>query len=106
MAKMSLGFKQTQSLMMTPQLQQAIKLLTLTHLEMTNVIAKEMVENPVLEETESGEATEKKSKNTKTKPKKKRQMIFRSRPCCNKERMILIGISMLKTITSTSSTPP
>ncbi len=35
---------------MTPQLQQAIKLLTLTHLEMTNVISAEMVENPMLEE--------------------------------------------------------
>jgi RNA polymerase sigma-54 factor len=51
MAKMSLNLKQTQSLMMTPQLQQAIKLLTLTHLEMTNVIAQEMVENPMLEES-------------------------------------------------------
>ncbi len=51
MAKMSLNLKQSQSLMMTPQLQQAIKLLTLTHLEMTKVIAQEMVENPMLEET-------------------------------------------------------
>lgn len=52
MAKMSQGLnlKQMQGLMMTPQLQQAIKLLTLTHLEMTNVIAQEMVENPMLEE--------------------------------------------------------
>ena len=43
--------------MMTPQLQQAIKLLTLTHLEMTNVISSEMVENPMLEEygNDSGE---------------------------------------------------
>ncbi len=48
--KLSQSLKQTQNLMMTPQLQQAIKLLTLTHLEMTNVIAQEMVENPVLEE--------------------------------------------------------
>lgn len=48
--KMSQGLKQTQNLAMTPQLQQAIKLLTLTHLEMTNVIAEEMVENPMLEE--------------------------------------------------------
>src|SRR5690606_39124378 len=56
MAKMSLSLKQTQSLMMTPQLQQAIKLLTLTHLEMTNVIAQEMVENPMLEEM-GGEST-------------------------------------------------
>jgi RNA polymerase sigma-54 factor len=47
---MSQGLKQSQNLAMTPQLQQAIKLLTLTHLEMTNVIAEEMVENPMLEE--------------------------------------------------------
>ncbi|MDA9793038.1 RNA polymerase factor sigma-54 [Bacteriovoracaceae bacterium] len=53
MAKLGLGLnlKLGQGLMMTPQLQQAIKLLTLTHLEMTSVIAKEMVENPMLEET-------------------------------------------------------
>lgn len=44
------GLKQTQSLMITPQLQQAIKLLTLTHLEMTTLISQEMVENPMLEE--------------------------------------------------------
>jgi len=49
--KMSQSMKQTQSLTITPQLQQAIKLLTLTHLEMTNLIEKEMVENPMLEET-------------------------------------------------------
>lgn len=54
-AKLSQSLKQTQNLMMTPQLQQAIKLLTLTHLEMTNVIAEEMVENPMLEELEPGE---------------------------------------------------
>ncbi|MDD0853825.1 RNA polymerase factor sigma-54 [Halobacteriovorax sp. GB3] len=47
-----LKLKQTQSLMMTPQLQQAIKLLTLTHLEMTDLIASEMVENPMLEEAQ------------------------------------------------------
>lgn len=48
--KMSQGLKQSQSLMITPQLQQAIKLLTLTHLEMTTLISQEMVENPMLEE--------------------------------------------------------
>jgi RNA polymerase sigma-54 factor len=53
--KMSQGLKQTQSLMITPQLQQAIKLLTLTHLEMTTLISQEMVENPMLEEMD-GEA--------------------------------------------------
>lgn len=46
------GLKQTQSLMITPQLQQAIKLLTLTHLEMTTLISQEMVENPMLEEVD------------------------------------------------------
>lgn len=54
--KLSLNLKQSQSLMMTPQLQQAIKLLTLTHMEMTNIISKEMVENPMLEEY-GGEST-------------------------------------------------
>lgn len=56
--KMSLNLKQSQSLMMTPQLQQAIKLLTLTHMEMTTVIAKEMIENPMLEERDSESTTE------------------------------------------------
>ena len=54
--KLHQGLHQTQSLAMTPQLQQAIKLLTLTHLEMTNVIAQEMVENPMLEEMSAGES--------------------------------------------------
>ncbi len=48
--KLSQSQKQMQSLSMTPQMQQAIKLLTLTHMEMTNVIAEELVENPMLEE--------------------------------------------------------
>lgn len=47
---MNQALKLSQSVMMTPQLQQAIKLLTLTHLEMTDVISQEMVENPMLEE--------------------------------------------------------
>lgn len=54
--KIGQSLLQTQNLVMTPQLQQAIKLLTMTHLEMTTVIANEMVENPMLEElgTEMG----------------------------------------------------
>ncbi|MGB0452723.1 MAG: RNA polymerase factor sigma-54 [Bacteriovoracaceae bacterium] len=54
--KLSQSLKQTQNLMMTPQLQQAIKLLTLTHLEMTDLIASEMVENPMLEESSGDSA--------------------------------------------------
>tara|TARA_Y100001968_G_scaffold30062_1_gene23232 strand:- start:1225 stop:2652 length:1428 start_codon:yes stop_codon:yes gene_type:complete len=42
--------KMTQQLVMTPQLQQAIKLLQLNHLELAELVGKEMVENPVLEE--------------------------------------------------------
>lgn len=59
-AKLSQSLKQTQTLAMTPQLQQAIKLLTLTHLEMTNVIAEEMMENPLLEELGGEEGGEEK----------------------------------------------
>ena len=58
--KLSQSLKQTQQLMMTPQLQQAIKLLTLTHLEMTNVIASEMVDNPMLEEMDGGDSMDSK----------------------------------------------
>jgi RNA polymerase sigma-54 factor len=52
---MALELKQsvrlTQSLVMTPQLQQAIKLLQLSRLELVNTIQQELVENPVLEES-------------------------------------------------------
>ncbi len=40
----------TQQLIMTPQLQQAIKLLQLSRLELVEVINQELVENPLLEE--------------------------------------------------------
>jgi RNA polymerase sigma-54 factor len=42
--------KLSQQLVMTPQLQQAIKLLQLNHLELGDLISQELVENPVLEE--------------------------------------------------------
>ncbi|MEW6324021.1 MAG: RNA polymerase sigma-54 factor, partial [Nitrospirota bacterium] len=45
-----LELKLTQKLVMTPQLQQAIKLLQLTRLELTQAISQEMMENPLLEE--------------------------------------------------------
>jgi RNA polymerase sigma-54 factor len=48
--------KLTQSLVMTPQLQQAIKLLQLSRLELQNTIQQELVENPVLEEALEEEA--------------------------------------------------
>ena len=44
------SLKMSQQLVMTPQLQQAIKLLQLNHLELAELVNQEMVENPVLEE--------------------------------------------------------
>ena len=44
-----LDLRQSQSLMMTPQLQQAIKLLALSSLEVEAYIAKEIEKNPLLE---------------------------------------------------------
>ncbi len=45
-----LELKLAQKLIMTPQLQQAIKLLQLSRLELAQTLAQELVENPVLEE--------------------------------------------------------
>lgn len=45
-----------QSLMMTPQLQQAIKLLQLGRLEFLEAIEKELIENPILEESRDEES--------------------------------------------------
>ncbi len=49
------SLKLSQQLVMTPQLQQAIKLLQLSRLELTDAINQEMVENPVLEELSENE---------------------------------------------------
>ena len=44
-----LDLRQSQSLVMTPQLQQAIKLLQLSNIELTAYVDKELAENPLLE---------------------------------------------------------
>ena len=44
-----LDLRQTQSLVMTPQLQQAIRLLALSNLEIETFIAEEIEKNPLLE---------------------------------------------------------
>ena len=54
----NLKLKQSQSLVMTPQLQQAIKLLQLNNLELSNLIYKELEENPFLENESSDENIE------------------------------------------------
>ena len=95
--KLSQSLKQTQGLVITPQLQQAIKMLTLTHLEMTNVISEEMVENPMLEElgsdtSEKTETLEAKIKKLKLKSLAKSQYLIKT---------ILIGTLMSSTLTPT-----
>ena len=45
----------TQQLVMTPQLQQAIKLLQLSRQELVEEVSRELVENPVLEEVSEGD---------------------------------------------------
>ncbi|MEE2828612.1 MAG: RNA polymerase factor sigma-54 [Myxococcota bacterium] len=49
-----LNLKLHQQLVMTPQLQQAIKLLQLNHIELSELVSQEIVENPVLEEEQEG----------------------------------------------------
>ncbi|NOY83348.1 MAG: RNA polymerase factor sigma-54 [Nitrospirae bacterium] len=51
--KLRLDMKLSQKLVMTPQLQMAIKLLQLSRLELDEVVTQEMVENPLLEEQET-----------------------------------------------------
>ena len=48
--QMKMQMKLNQQLIMTPQLQQAIKLLQLSHTELEELIDQTLVENPVLEE--------------------------------------------------------
>jgi RNA polymerase sigma-54 factor len=47
-----LSLKLSQKLVMTPSLQQAIKLLQMTRMELDTLLTQELVENPVLEESE------------------------------------------------------
>ena len=52
-----LEIRQGQSLVMTPQLQQAIKLLQLSNLELRDYVEEELAENPMLERDEGGAAS-------------------------------------------------
>ncbi|MBM4314315.1 MAG: RNA polymerase factor sigma-54 [Deltaproteobacteria bacterium] len=52
------NLKLTQQLIMTPQLQQAIKLLQLSRLDLVDAVNQEMEENPLLEEVASDEDSE------------------------------------------------
>lgn len=50
-----LDLRQTQSLVMTPQLQQAIKLLQLSNLDLAEYVEQEIEQNPLLERDEGGD---------------------------------------------------
>lgn len=56
MLKQKLDQKQVQKLMLAPALQQSIRLLPLTNLELIEVIDAELAENPLLEEVPLGES--------------------------------------------------
>jgi RNA polymerase sigma-54 factor len=53
-----LNLRMSQRLIMTPSLQQAIKLLQMTKLELQEEVTQEVTENPLLEEIPEGEKTE------------------------------------------------
>src|ERR1700759_4944165 len=50
-----LDLRQSQSLVMTPQLQQAIRLLALSNLELEGFLAEEVEKNPLLDNQGSGD---------------------------------------------------
>ncbi|MBH43514.1 MAG: RNA polymerase sigma-54 factor, partial [Rickettsiales bacterium] len=56
----NLKLKQSQSLVMTPQLQQAIKLLQLNNIELCELVEKELEENPFLEKDNQSDFLEQK----------------------------------------------
>lgn len=61
-----LQLKQSQQLVMTPQLQQAIKLLQLSNFELTQFVESELERNPLLERDESTDAETEPSRNEPT----------------------------------------
>lgn len=64
MLQVKLEFRQTQSLVITPQLQQAIKLLQLSNLELNNFLQQEIEQNPLIEWDENFHHTSEYSANT------------------------------------------
>ncbi|MDR3203840.1 MAG: RNA polymerase factor sigma-54 [Deltaproteobacteria bacterium] len=66
--ELNLSQKQTQVMIMTPQLQQAIKLLQLNQMELTEEIYQEMMENPLLELTAPADSAEGAAENSVSDP--------------------------------------
>lgn len=59
-----LDIRQSQSMVMTPQLQQSIKLLQMTNIELVNYLDQELEKNPFLEEADSSEDASQEEVNT------------------------------------------
>ncbi len=64
---LKMSMKLSQQLRMTPQLQQAIKLLQMSRMELETAVRKELIENPVLEEVQDGVGDDPALKNEQTK---------------------------------------
>ena len=62
-----LDMRQGQSLVMTPQLQQAIKLLQLSNIELAEFVAEEIERNPLLERGDNAAPSEFEAKSTNPK---------------------------------------
>ncbi|MDG1438341.1 MAG: hypothetical protein P8P98_05140, partial [Emcibacteraceae bacterium] len=60
-----LDIRQSQSLVLTPQLQQAIKMLQLSSAELVDFVADEVAQNPILEYDEKSETPDENSPNLK-----------------------------------------
>src|ERR1700679_3505541 len=63
-----LDLRQAQTLVMTPQLQQAIKLLQMSNQELGDFVAQEVEQNPLLERAEDGGDPEVLAENIATSP--------------------------------------
>src|SRR3954447_15683670 len=66
-----LSLRMSQKLVMTPSLQQAIKLLQMTRMELDTLLTQELVENPVLEESSEAPEEEAPREEATTAPEEK-----------------------------------
>jgi RNA polymerase sigma-54 factor len=82
--------KLAQQLVMTPQLQQAIKLLQLSRVELEEMVLKELQENPALEEgaSEEAEAAEQPRAETKSEPTEETAELVVNRELSTVDKMV------------------
>ncbi len=64
----TLSFKQQQNLVMTPQMQQAVKLLQMSNIELQAFLEEEMVQNPLLEKIENDDESKEGDENNAAEP--------------------------------------